>query len=806
MIYGVLSSPPNILRPLLVAAVMSCATVGVQAQVSLDSPAAQGRRIVRQVDVVFKGAATMDPARVRAQMSTREGEPYADESVERDLRTLYATGAVENVDIQAVNVSGGVKVVVTISGRGGIAELGFVGNAAFDNAKLAKDIEIKVGDPVDDAKLSAAQQKILELYQKKGFSDVLVTYDVTPSSKEGFSSVLFKIEEGGRGIIGDIRFEGNNAISERKLRSKLTSKEKTFWRLWGKGGKLDNTAVVEDVRKIEQAYQDEGYVYVKVSYRREPVNDNKVDLVFEVYEGGKYDVAAVNIEGITIFSQDELTPAIRMEPGFAYSGSDVRGDEKMIQDYYGSRGYADARVATRLSDAGPGKLNVTYSVYEGTKSFIRKVNISGNMKTKDEVIRRELPMAPGDELNTVQLETAQTRLENLNYFEGKGEANPLTVRPVSTEVDGFKDIEVNVSEKPTGSVNFGAGFSSIDSIVGFIDVTQTNFDISDWGDFRGAGQRFNMNIRYGPRRQDFNLSFTEPWFMGQKLAFTTELFYRNMFYLSTADRYDQTNAGLSLSLRKPVGEHAYFETTYTLQHIDLNVNTDEKPTRLLRNEEGDFLQSKVDFGFVHDTRDSVFITRKGHKFEAGLMASGLGGDVEVYGGNIGGQQFFSLPGDTILSFDGMARFVDGWGGTNSGNGDVPIFERLFLGGANNLRGYDYREAGPKDSSGEPIGGNVSIYGSVEYTFPIIEKVRGAIFYDIGYISTDVTAANDVGNTSGIKNGGPIVGDGEVYSNVGIGLRMFLPIGPIRLDLGLPLVKDEFTGDSPRFQFNMGYKF
>ncbi|HAL72917.1 MAG TPA: outer membrane protein assembly factor BamA [Verrucomicrobiales bacterium] len=804
MIHGVLSSPQNALRPLLVAAFVTFASVGSHAQVSLESPAAAGRRIVRQVDVVFKGAATMDPARVRAQMSTREGEPYTDESVERDLRTLYATGAVENVDIQAVNVAGGVKVVVTISGRGGIGELGFLGNAAFDNDKLRKEIEVKLGDPVDDAKLSAAQQKILEMYQKKGFSDVLVTYDVSPSTKEGFSTVLFKIEEGGRGLIGDIRFEGNDNISSRTLKSKLSSKEKTFWRLWGKAGKLDNQAVLEDVRKIEQAYQDEGYVYVKVGYRREAESDTKVALVFEITEGTKYEVAAVAIEGITIFSQDELTPAILTEAGFPYSGSDVRGDEKMIQDYYGSRGYADARVETRLSDAGPAKLNVTYSVYEGTKSFIRKVNISGNMKTKDEVIRRELPFSPGDELNTVQMETAQTRLENLNYFETKGEANPLTVRPVSTEVDGFKDIEVNVTEKPTGSVNFGAGFSSIDSIVGFIDVTQTNFDISDWGDFRGAGQRFNMNIRYGPRRQDFNLSFTEPWFLGQKLAFTTELFYRNMFYLSQADRYEQTNAGISLGLRKPIGENAYFETTYTLQSIDLNVQDDEDPSQLIRNEDGEFIQSKVDFGFVHDTRDSVFITRKGHKFEAGLMASGLGGDVEVWGGNIGGQQFFSLPGDTILSFEGMARFVDGWGNSGTSSSDVPIFERLFLGGANNLRGYDYREAGPKDSTGEPIGGNVSLYASIEYSFPIIEKVRGAVFYDVGYVSTDITATN--GTTGGVKNGGPIVGDGEVYSNIGIGLRMFLPVGPIRLDLGLPLVKDDFTGDSPRFQFNMGYKF
>jgi len=737
---------------------------------------------------------------VKAQMATRVGEPYTDETVERDIRTLYATGSVENVDIQAVNVAGGVRVVVTISGRGGIGEISFLGNAAFDNDKLREEIEVKVGDPVDDAKLTTAQQKIRELYEKKGFSDILVTYDVTPSAKEGFSTVLFKIEEGARGLIGDIRFEGNQAISARKLKSKIKSREKTFYRLWGKAGKLDNQNLIDDVKVIEQAYQDEGYVYVKVGYRRDPIDEKSTALVFEITEGGKYDVAGVDITGITVFSKDELMPAVLTEAGFPYSGSDVRGDAKMILDYYGSRGYADANVDTQLTDAGPGKLNVTFAVTEGSKSFIRKVNISGNMKTKDEVIRRELPFAPGDELNTVQLETAQTTLENMNYFETKGEANPLTVRPVATEVDGFKDVEVNVTEKPTGSVNFGAGFSSVDSLVGFVDVTQTNFDISDWKDFRGAGQRFNLNLRYGIRTSSFNTSWTEPWFLGQKLALTVSLFYQNLFYLS--NRFDQVNIGASVDLRKPLGKHAYFEGVYTLQQVDIDVDmgSGDDSTQILRDEDDSYIQSKVEFNFVHNTRDSVFISRKGHKFEAGLMASGLGGDVEVYGANIGGQQFFHLPGDTILSFEGMARWVDSWG-----SDQVPIFDRLFLGGAYNLRGYDYRDAGPKDSRGEPLGGNMSLFGSVEYSFPIIEKVRGAIFWDVGMIESDLDAAPGV-NAAGIRNGGPIIGDGEVYSNVGIGVRMFLPVGPIRIDLGLPLVKDEFVGGSPRFQFNMGYRF
>ena len=191
-----------------------------------------------------------------------------------------------------------------------------------------------------------------------------------------------------------------------------------------------------------------------------------------------------------------------------------------------------------------------------------------------------------------------------------------------------------------------------------------------------------MGLKYGTRRRDFQLSFTEPWFMGQKLAFTTELFYRDLFYLS--DVFDQQNIGGSLSWRKPLGEHSYAELAYTMQNIKIH-NIDQNASEEIKLEEGDYLQSKIDLTWVHDTRDSVYITRKGHKLEIGTMASGsfLGGDADVYGFNVTGMQFFNLPWDTIFSVEGSFRTVNSWG-----DGDrVPIFERLFLGGVNNLRGF-----------------------------------------------------------------------------------------------------------------------
>ncbi|MBK8090753.1 MAG: outer membrane protein assembly factor BamA [Verrucomicrobiaceae bacterium] len=737
-----------------------------------------GARIVRNVFVRFKGAATLDEARVRSQMATRPGSPYLDETVERDIRSLYATGAVENLDIQAQNIGGnGVNVIVTISGRGAIGEIYFAGNTVFNAEKLRMEIKTRVGDAVDEIKLAAAQSDIREMYEKKGYPDVGVSYETTPSSREGFTAVTFKIDEGARGLIKDIIFEGLTCTKHFKLREKLKSKEKTFWRIWGKAGKLNNEDVQSDIKTVEHAMQDRGYAYAKVvEVRRDPVNRNSVNLVFVCVEGQKYDVAGVSVTGNTVFSQDELMPGISTEAGFPYSGADVRADEKMIQEYYGSRGYSDARVDTSILNAGPGQVKVNYAITEGSKFYINRINITGNSVTKDEVIRRELPIAPGEELNTVKMNTGKTRLEQLNYF------SQVDVRTNPTSAPDRKDIDVNVQETTTGTVNFGAGFSSIDSISAFVGVTQTNFDIRDWSDFRGGGQRFNANARVGLLRRDFNVTWTEPWFRGEKLALTVDLFYRNLFYLS--DVYDQSNGGFSVGLRKSMGEHAYWETTYTLQMVSID-NIDAAASPQIRQEQGDYIQSKIDGRWVHDTRDSIFITRSGHKFEAGGLVSGLGGDAQVWGINFAGQQFFTFPGDVILSFEGAFSSVDTWG-----SGTVPIFERQFLGGANNLRGFNFRHVGPKDATGEPLGGLSSLYGTAEVSVPIIEKFRIAAFYDVGSVGT---SSFDVG--------------GKVYSDYGLGVRLFMSsLGPIRIDYALPHQGDNFTGDSGRFQFNMGYKF
>ena len=744
-----------------------------------DNPdtALPARKIVKSVKVAFSGSAEVDENRIRSNMSIREGGPYTEEMSERDVKALYANGVIAN--IEATDVGGGVNVVVSVSTRGSVGEVLFVGNSVIDSKKLRKEVEIANGDMVDEAKLFTGQTKIRDLYAEKGFADIGITYKVESLPRSGFSRVTYTIAEGQKGLISEIRFEGLTALKDSKLRSKMKLHERHFYNFWSKSTKLSNDTLQEDIRTVERAIQDKGYVYAKVvQVRREPVKGDKIDLVFVVDEGRRYNVADVNVEGIKIFTLEELRPGLSLEKGAAYSATGISNDEKMIADYYGSRGYADARIETSVLAAGADSVKILYRVTEGDISHIRKINIEGNLKTQDHVIRRELAFAPGEEFNTVRIEASKKRLENMGYFSN------VDFRNNATGTAGFKDIDVTVTETSTGSINLGAGFSSIQSIFGQFQLTQTNFDLLNWPTFTGGGQRFNLDVTYGSKRRDASVSVVEPWFLGQRLSLGGDLFYRDMFYLS--DVYDQQNYGFSLNTRKPVGEHSYVDLAYTIQDIKIH-GVDPKASEQIKAEEGSYLQSKLDLTFAHDTRDDLYgVTRHGHKLEIGAMVSGdfLGGDVGVWGFHAEGQQFFRMPGDLVLALEGSVRTVD-----TLGSDRVPIFERLFLGGANNLRGFKYREAGPKDSTGEPIGGKTAAYATAELTFPIIQdgdnpKLRGAVFYDIGAVS------------------------GNVDGDVGVGLRLYIiPRSPIRLDYGFPVQKDKFNeSSSGRFNFNIGYRF
>lgn len=746
----------------------------------LTGPLAQAQDVgapktIRGIEVEYVGAETITEDRILSNMSLKAGDQLTQAAVDEDIKALYTNvSGIENIRILTEPAGGnGVTLIVVVQTYSMLGEVVFRGNTVYSSSKLAGKVELTVGQPVSDSQVQVAVQEIRKLYRDGGYSEIGITYDIESGSTPGFVAVVFKINEGGKSLLRDIEFIGNTAFTGRKLRDIMKSKEKSLLSGIVGSGKVDNTVLSQDIDAIEKLYKDAGYLNARVTdTQRVRVDDKRVDIIITIEEGEVYTIEGVRIAGANAFSIGDLTPFLKTGPGQTYSAQNVDEDIKALRDYYGARGYAEVRVTPQLNGAGANAVSINYDIFEGGRYNIKEVNITGNNKTKDEVIRRELAVEPGDVYNTPRIQASKRRLENTAYFSN------VDILPVDTNVDGYKDVNIHVAERPTGTLNFGAGFSSIDNFVGFVEVTQTNFDITNWRTWTGGGQRFRAAARVGTQRRDFVVSHTEPWLFGKPLAFTTEGFYRNLLFLS--DVYEQTNYGGQFSLRKKVGEFSNLQLNYKLQQVIIDGLTPAASPEI-RAEEGEFTHSSIGLDWIHDTRDDIFIPRTGHRLNVGSSFSGLGGDVTNVHFNAGAIQYFHLPFDTIFSIEGHAQSVAG--------DDTPIFEREFLGGANNLRGFDFRDVGPKDSTGEPLGGLTSAYATAEYTFPIVRQLRGAFFYDIGIVSADEYSF-----------------DGDVNANYGVGIRLFLPVGPLRLDYGIPTASDEFNDNSGRFNFNIGYRF
>ncbi|MEM6910867.1 MAG: outer membrane protein assembly factor BamA [Verrucomicrobiota bacterium] len=735
---------------------------------------AQEEQIVREIEIEYDGPKTIAEQRIRALLATKVGQPYSNESVEQDIRNLLGSGDVENARVLAQPLADGLKLIIVVSTRAGLGDIDFIGNSKFSNKRLLREVDLEVGDPVSELKLVEARDKIQQMYFNDGFPDVVIDYRVEQMDAEGLSRLVFTIDEGDKTIVDEIRFNGNTVFSDGELRDVMQTSERGLLSFITRSGVIDNAELENDIDRIEEAYQNAGYLKAEVTeFERVRVSRKKVDLEVTIFEGEKFDVAAIEFTGMQVFTEEEIRPALTLLAGDAYSAAKLSADVGLIQDYYGSRGYADVRVDPVIRDAGPQLLRIIYEISEGGVSYVGKVNIEGNTKTKDKVLRREVSLLPGDILNAVELRTSKNRLENLDYF------SEVEVFPSATGATNYKDINVIVNEKNTGKVSFQVALNSIESIFGDVSVSQTNFDITNWPSFTGGGQRFDAALRYGTERRDFSIGLTEPWFLGQKLSVGGEAYFRDKFFLS--DRFDQREIGVNFTVRKPIDGFSFVSATYTVQQISLD-DFDSSASPELRAEEGDFFQNRLGLNYVRDSRDDLLTPRRGSRVQLGTEVSGLG-DVETYGFSAEAIKFYNLRWDTILSLQGDLRIKDGWGD------DPPIFERLFLGGQRTMRGFDFRDVGPKDSTGEPLGGGTALFASAEYTFPIIQAVRGAVFYDVGFVNTDSYDFDT----------------GDYNSNYGIGLRLQLPFfGPVSLNYGIPIEADEFNDSDGRFSFAFGF--
>src|SRR5213082_2227487 len=617
--------------------------------------AAQGPPIIRSINVEYTGPATISKERILAQMRTKIGQPYSAAVVQQDVEALYKSGAILNARIFAEPEGNGVKVIVQVQTRSIVREIVIDGAQRIKAQRLRREIKLRLNQPINEAQLEEARQKIIEVYQSHGFTDVNVQFRVDPiDERRGTARVVFTVNEGAKGAVSQIRFEGNAHFSDWRLRKEMKTKRKTIVSFLDKSGRLDETQLQQDLDSIREWYQNHGFIDVEVKdVRRERSPKGALTITIVIAEGPQYHVGKVTVSGEKVAKEESIRALLKMKEGSVYSPKQLHDDAKAVADAYGSGGYVDLVITPESTPAGPALVDVHYKIEESERSYVNRVDIEGNTRTKDKVIRREVLVAPGDVFNTVRVDTTKKRLENLGYF------SKVETYPEDTDIPGRKDLTILVLEKRTGSFSFGGGFSTIDKLVGFAELTQGNFDITNWPGLTGAGQKFRLRVQYGTERKDLILALTEPYFLDRRLSLGGQLFFTEANYLSTD--YDQRNYGFSIEARKPINAYLYATLGYRLQDVDIYNVTASAP-EAIQQAKGSTVESEILTSLVYDRRDNPLLTRRGQRVALSPYVAGgfLGGDTQLYGIDLEGSQYFHLPWDTILLINGEIATVNTW--------------------------------------------------------------------------------------------------------------------------------------------------
>jgi len=831
-------------------------------------------------EVLIVGNNIIDEQVIRGAIQTKTGEYYSEERAQNDTEKLMKTGNFDSVEVDKTIADGKVIVTFRVHEHPVISSVEVVGANNVKVNKIKEEIHSKVGSPLNDATLKNDIERIRTLYKDNGYANAKISYTITDSTEKNEAAVAFEIEEGTQSYIRDVIISGNKHISSFKIKWAMDTHPRFL--LFFRKGIYDEYTLKDDMWKIMELYQKIGYVEAKATYEVKPTAKNDgLNVYVNIDEGPLYTVGKIVIRQRKLkgFYATNLFYEVGIYKGGKFSPQAVEKDAENMRNYYRSLGYADATVeakALQSPNASPSNvvIDVYYEIAEKNLYDFGNIFISGNKRTKDIVLRRELNMLPGDRFNYYRIETSRQRLKNLNYFS-KVDIRDVTSRSNPRQ----KDIYINVEEKDAGKfgrIGFGAGYSSVDEFVGFVQISQPNFDIMNWKNwFVGGGQKLRLRADIGNKRQDIVFSFTEPYFLyeklhGHKVSLGFDIFARNSDYLApdykTLRIGGDIRAGTPISFRWIPKVGKYIGTiradltligelidvdvddsidyddfvlsdkavlqTYSrrkvnprtgrvrrIQHNEYLFGSFTEKDKYLEEEEGTYVQFAPIITFTRDTRDSLTLTTRGGVTK---WTSKLGFGSEIYAlTEISHSHYFKLF-ETFrrkpqMPFSGP-HVLNVRGSLGIATENTPMFDRFFMGGPNEMRGFGYRMAGPKDYSGDnPLGGTTKVFGSVEYTFPIYSfsenySIRGALFVDAGNVwwkkrSYDVARIGADGNWHPYEETRDNAG--EINVTIGAGIRVNLPIGPIKIDYGYPIMKDSESDDwdfMDGFSFNVGASF
>jgi outer membrane protein insertion porin family len=700
--------------------------------------------------IMILGNVKVEEGVIRGAIKSREGGPFSVEKVREDLRSIFDLGYFTDVQVDIKSTPQGKEVIFIVVEKPSIKEILIKGNEKVKLDDIKEKMTLKPRSILNLEKVKEDSEQIRKLYFSKGYYGVKVEYKVD-YLETNEAVVTFTISEGPKGHIQKIVFKGNKKIKTSQLKKLMATKQSNIFSIITKTGTLDEDVLKNDLQLLTAYYLDHGYLDAKTSEPKIDLsNPKKIRIEIEITEGSQYHLGDIDFKGDLITTKEALFKVLKLKRGAVYSNSAIRKDVNAITEKFADQGFAYVEINPETSVDNKNLLvQLTFDIEKKKRVFFEKIQVVGNTKTRDKVIRRELQVAEGELYSAADMNKSRDRLKRTGYFK---EVDFTTSRGSTEEKI---NLDIKVEEAPTGALSFGIGYSSIESVVGTASISDRNLF--------GLGYHGVLKFSLGAYTQNLKLSFTDPYFLGYPFAAGFDLYHERVEIFT---EYSYKITGGDLRFGKELTDKIRIDLMYKLETISVYNVTDDASI-YIKDQEGKKTTSAISFSPSMDTRDDYYNPRRGAKHSLFIQNAGgiLGADnyfVKVAGET---SWFFPLPLNTTLNLRAKAGAIEPYGGRN-----LPVYEKFFVGGINTVRGFEYGMAGPLDVNGEPIGAKKMVVFSSEWIFPLSRAIglSGALFFDVG------KGFDKWADFTPLKFG------------VGPGIRWFSPFGPIHIDLGFNL--------------------
>jgi outer membrane protein insertion porin family len=725
---------------------------------------AQEQPVINSIEI--KGLKRIDEIAVKSKITQRAGEPISQEKTNEDIKGIFKMGYFDDVRAEIEPFEGGIKLIYVVKEKPAIVKIELQGNKEFDDTNLKEKLTITTGAIADAVLIQDNANKLRAFYEEEGYwlsRIVPVVKTINPDEV----SLTYQIEEGPKIKIKKILTEGNKAIASGKIKGVMETKEWWLFSFISSSGYYKKDRMESDIEKIRDLYFNNGYIKVVVGEPRIQLSDDKKGMFISIpiSEGDQYKIASIDISGNKAFDSNSIRGRISMMPDKPFSKANLRKDIFSISELYSENGYALITVTPDLiPDESKKLVRISLKIDEGERYRIGRIEIAGNTKTRDKVIRREVRLDEGDLFNSALIKRSYEKINNLNFFE------TVELIPKPKPEEKLVDLDIKVKERPTGFFSVGGGYSSVEQFIAMVELTQ--------GNLFGKGQFLKLRAELGGMTTNYDISFRDPWFMDKPISFTTNIYSMTKDYVD----YEKEATGFGISLGKRFSEYWWTDIAYNFEDANIT-DVDLDASDIIKDQEGKNTTSSITPSLVRDSRDNYLDTSRGSRNSIYVTYAGLGGSNNFLKSGIDSSWYFPF-GSTTLMLRGRYGYATGVGGK-----ELPLYERFYVGGIYTVRGLGFGEAGPKDEeSGDYIGGTNELIFNIDFTFPLVSeiKLKGVVFTDLG---SAFYAFEEM----------------DLRPTAGLGVRWISPFGPIRLEWGYNINKKE--GEEPsRFEFAFGTFF